>query len=333
MNKLYQGTNFYRRSPMPWNPSKEKLQSGLEFARSSTKKIAVKNAYDSVCAISRQFNIPVVTKTFGKGIIRVACRTFPQLENIALIIRELIKFGLIEQIGMPLECSASWTTLVLFLKPTDGLNMRLDEVFRICSFEYHHLMIDVKHPAATKQSFKIKIIAVQNAYFGLRQILNEFNIPCVKKTEGSAIVRVSCRSVVQLDNITSIMKKLLKTHLIAEIGMPLEHSFKMKSLVLFLKPTNMKSSMKLDLVFQKSSFEYYYRVIDIKISTAAAAKENSKKVFNSMPIINATRPIFEETNPIESIWFMIIRLVTFISMLILTYELSAAGPQEVLLLF
>ena len=33
------------------------------------------NAYDSLVRISKQFNIPVVDKTFGKGIIRVSCRT------------------------------------------------------------------------------------------------------------------------------------------------------------------------------------------------------------------------------------------------------------------
>ena len=72
----------------------------------------------------------------------------------------------------------------------------LHHVFQICSLEFSYAVIDVLHPTvATKKSFKIKIIAVKNAYSSLRQILIDFNIPCVKKAFGPAIVRVSCRSV------------------------------------------------------------------------------------------------------------------------------------------
>jgi len=130
--------------------------------------------------------------------------------------------------------------------------------------------MNVESPIARKGRFKHKRNAVENAYSSFRQILKEFNIPCVKKTFGPGIVRVCCRSVVQLENITLIMKDILKQHLIEEIGMPLEYSYKMKSIVLFMKPTDKESSMEIDRIFQNCSFEYHHLVFDVEYPDTVA---------------------------------------------------------------
>jgi hypothetical protein len=52
-----------------------------------------------------------------------------QLEYITLVIKELIEFGLIEQIGMALEYSETMNKLLLFLKPVDELAMGNSNLF------------------------------------------------------------------------------------------------------------------------------------------------------------------------------------------------------------
>ena len=44
----------------------------------------------------------------------------------------------------------------------------------------------------------------------------------------------------QIKNIPLIIKELIQCNLIKEIGMPLEYAYKMKSLLLFLKPVNVQ---------------------------------------------------------------------------------------------
>jgi len=267
----------------------------------------MKNAYDSLVRISKQFNISVVDKTFGKGIIRVSCRTIMQLDNISLIMKELVKFNLIVEVGMePLAYSDKMNSSVVYFKPTDLISsQKLDYVFGkyfLTFLKYNHLVIDVDYPVAKKGSFNSKRIAVKKAYFSLPQILNEFNIQCVKRTFGSGILRVCCSSVVQFDNITLIMKKLLKLRLIEEIGMPLEYFHKMKSLVLFIKPMDAESSKKLYHMFQKCSFKYHNVLLDIK-SPNAPAKETFQVSANLF---------FESPKGL-----MIIRVIKIISIVIL----------------
>lgn len=124
----------------------------------SVKKVAVKNTHDSLRKILTKFNIPLVQKTFGKRIVRVCCRTVIQLENITVILQELIKSNLVEEIGMPLEHSYNLKSLVLFLKPSDiESSLKLDHVFKACSFGYHHLLLDVEYPTvAAKEILKKK---------------------------------------------------------------------------------------------------------------------------------------------------------------------------------
>jgi hypothetical protein len=66
------------------------------------------------------------------------------LNNISFIIKELLTFGLIKEIGMPLQYDYKMKTLVLFIKPTDVEAMtKLDHVFQRCNFGYSHLVINV----------------------------------------------------------------------------------------------------------------------------------------------------------------------------------------------
>ena len=53
----------------------------------------------------------------------------------------------------------------------------------------------------------------------------------------------------QLENIAVIMAELIKFHLIKEVGMPLEHSFTLKSLVIFIKPVDIESSMSNQIIY------------------------------------------------------------------------------------
>jgi len=133
--------------------------------------------------------------------------------------------------------------------------------------------------------FSPKRIAVKNAHASIRKILMEFKLPLVKKTFDQRIVRVCCRTVVQLENIAVIMAELIKFHLIKEVGMPLEHSFTLKSLVIFIKPVDIESSMKLDHVFQYSSFKYHHVVINVPYPTVTA-KEVFEKSQNTANVRN-----------------------------------------------
>lgn len=279
-------------------------------------KNAIANAYASLHSISEEINIPVVEKSFGKGIIRVSCTTAMQLNNIPLIIKELAKFRLMAEIGMePLAYSHQMNNFVLFIKPTNSASsQKLDHVFQKYSstfFKYQHLVIDVpaENQISRKGAFKSKRIAVNNAYSSLRQILRVFDIPCVEETFGLGIIRVCCRTVGQLDNIALIMQEFLKNDLIEEVKMPLEYFYKMRSLVLFLKPMDVMSSMKMDYVFKKSSFEYHHLVIDIENPAA------EEKTFQARAIS------FFDTS-IASIWRIIMQVVAIITLLILTYEIS-----------
>jgi hypothetical protein len=91
----------------------------------------------------------------------------------------------------------------------------------------------------------------------------------VKKAYGSGIIRVCCRTVIQLNNITLLLKELIDCELIEAIGMPLTYDYKMKTLVLFIKPTNPNASLKLDQVFEKCVFGYHHLIIEVQWPTAA----------------------------------------------------------------
>jgi len=115
----------------------------------------------------------------------------------------------------------------------------------------------------------IKRALVKNTYYSLREIFEEFNIPCVEKTFGIGIVRISVRNRDQIENINSIMKELLELFLIDEIGMPMEYAEKFRSLVLFLRPVDIESTNKIHQVFQESPFQFNRVVLGVEYPTTA----------------------------------------------------------------
>jgi len=120
--------------------------------RISDKKNAVKSACVAVHKLSRELNIPVVKKAFGKGIVRVCVRTMVQLNEIPQIVKELIKFNLIQEIGMPLEFSYKMKSLLLFVKPVDlKSSIEICHVLKASSSQYRYIVIDVGYPTEAAQ--------------------------------------------------------------------------------------------------------------------------------------------------------------------------------------
>jgi len=157
---------------------------------------------------------------------------------------------------------------------------------------YNEKKQELKQHDGTWTKVPNKRFSVQNAHTSVRQTLQDFNIPCVKRTFGPGVVRVICRNFVQLDNIAMIIEDLLRLRLIEEIGMPLDYSHKFVNLVLFLKPMDVKSSMKLERVFKTCTLQYNFRVLHIKYPPDAAKeyiiteKSNSTKRIASMDNIS-----------------------------------------------
>jgi len=166
-----------------------------------------------------------------------------------------------------------------------------------------------------------KKISIQNAYTSLCNTYEEFKIPVVKKTFGKGIVRISCKTCVQLDNIALIVKGLVKLHLIEESEMePLEYSFKMNSLVLFLKPADVASKQKLEHAFKKFPFEYNYLVFDVEEYDPSVTEKELSFTESSQELSNPVVGI-QMDDDVYGMGLMVITTV-FFSILILIYELS-----------
>jgi len=166
-----------------------------------------------------------------------------------------------------------------------------------------------------------KKISIQNAYTSLCNVYKEFKIPVVKKTFGKGIVRISCKTCVQLDNIALIVKGLVQLHLIEESEMePLEYSFKMNTLVFFFKPADVASKQKLDHAFKKYIVEYKTLVFDVReeYDPAVTEKELSFKSFEVLSNPVVAIPIADD---VYGMSLMVITTV-FFGILILIYELS-----------
>merc|ERR1712096_81462 len=103
--------------------------------------------------------------------------------------------------------------------------------------------------------------------------------------------------------------------LIEEVGMPLKYSYKMKTLVLFIKPTNMDSQEKLDREFQTSSFGYHHFVInsDVKISEKETTKKCILKTIKEERCRIRREKIYDQT-------LFVCTIITFLSTIYLLYE-------------
>lgn len=110
----------------------------------------------------------------------------------------------------------------------------------------------------------VKRISVQYAHISVNQLLQNRDIRCIQKTHGKGVVRVCSRTVSQLQNTAIILEKLIDENLIDEIGMPLDYAYKMKSLVLFIRPKNMDATEKIEMKFRSSGLNYHLTVFDVK---------------------------------------------------------------------
>lgn len=98
--------------------------------------------------------------------------------------------------------------------------------------------------------------AVRIAYNRLLKLFQEFNIDHVKTTSGDGLIRICCRTFEQLADIPSLIKIIFQKNLIVEIGMPIKHSFKMKTLVMHLKPVDLKSRIEIHNIFDQAFCQY-----------------------------------------------------------------------------
>jgi len=73
------------------------------------------------------------------------------------------------------------------------------------------------------------------AHTCVSRLLRQTKVHHVCKTEGKDVVRICSRTIAQLQSIHTILKELIQHNYIEEIGMPLDYSYKFKSLVLFIK--------------------------------------------------------------------------------------------------
>jgi hypothetical protein len=77
------------------------------------------------------------------------------------------------------------------------------------------------------------------------------------------VVRICSRTIGQLESTNSILQELLQHNYIKEVGMPLNYAYKMKSLVLFIKPFDANCSEKIESKFKKSGLNFHITVFDV----------------------------------------------------------------------
>jgi len=158
-------------------------------------------------------------------------------------------------------------------------------------------------------------IAVHKAYDKVRQVAAEFHVPCVKKTFGATIVRVSCRTIPQLDRIGSILEELMTFDFIMEIGIPLEYSYKMKSLVLSIKAKNKHISNSIENVFKKSKLCYHHFTIEVKRPSDAAEnflkeQETNNSVQEEEKVATITQNAGKTEHEVEQLYTITFILTT-----------------------
>merc|ERR1712034_284431 len=100
------------------------------------------------------------------------------------------------------------------------------------------------------------------AHTCVSRLLRQTKVHHVCKTEGKDVVRICSRTIAQLQSINTILKELIQHNYIEEIGMPLDYSYKFKSLVLFIKPFDVKCSEKIASKFRNSGLNFHITVFD-----------------------------------------------------------------------
>jgi len=117
------------------------------------------DAYNNVHKVSAEYKVPRVKKAYGVDILRVCCRTIPQLDNVASILTELMIFGFIMEIGMPLEYSYKMKSLVLFIKPKNEHSKNtIKQVFENCKYRFPVFLIDAEDPSVAIEKLLNELI-------------------------------------------------------------------------------------------------------------------------------------------------------------------------------
>jgi len=145
-----------------------------------------------------------------------------------------------------------------------------------------------------------KRCAVRNAHGELLKLFQELVFHHTKRVSGAVLIRICCRTFEQLQDILSATEIVFQKNLIAEIGMPLEHNYKMKTLVMHLKPVNTPSAIEIYDIFNKRSCAYH--VLLLKSSTSEM--EEKKCLMSSAEKMH----ILARLNPILNVFIIILGL-------------------------
>jgi hypothetical protein len=141
--------------------------------------------------------------------------------------------------------------------------------------------------------------AVRKTHERLRKCFREFNIRHVKKVFGKGLVRVCCRTYDQIANIIALIRKIAP--LIKEIGMPLNCTCNMKSIVMFIQPLEVESSPAIEKIFKESICGYNVRLVDIEDKISNTKSQESGSETSSAQVQNEAQPRSEpETEPDQS---------------------------------
>jgi hypothetical protein len=108
----------------------------------------------------------------------------------------------------------------------------------------------------TQKTKLCKRNAVRDTYNKLLELFGKFHVTHEKRVFGKELIRICCRTFEQLRDIDSRMKIILEANLVAEIGLPIEYKYKMKTLVIYIKPIDTKSKIKIRDVFKNSTVAY-----------------------------------------------------------------------------
>merc|ERR1712096_63571 len=125
---------------------------------------------------------------------------------------------------------------------------------------------------------RVKILAVQHAHECVSRTLRERKIRHVLRTQGNDVVRICCKTIAQLQSINAILNELMHHMYIQEIGMPLNYAYKMKSLVLFIKPFDVTCSKKIESKFKNSGLNFHITVFDASNGLPCAEKEQPERI-------------------------------------------------------
>jgi hypothetical protein len=123
-----------------------------------------------------------------------------------------------------------------------------------------------------------KTDAVRKTHSELKKMFKELKANHVHKVFGKAVL-VYCRTFDQLNDIVSKLRLVIQTNSAKEFGMPFEYRSSMKSLMIFIKPTEINLLEKIEYAFKQSINEYKVLIVDIgkenRSSSSSTSSESS----------------------------------------------------------